>query len=156
MLKTWNLFIKLKKRRIELLEVTTSEKIKMTLLVNQTLENNGENMADIPAYNSQGGLRWKKKEASRCKTQQDRNWKKAGNSERITSTTVLSVTEKWTVVVNLLIDNEEKTLFKKHGQLLGFNGLNSFTKYHYRMQAANSRDSCTDKDLEVQEIRDHF
>lgn len=73
MLKTWNLFIKLKKRRIELLEVTTSEKIKMTLLVNQTLENNGENMADIPAYNSQGGLRWKKKEASRCKTQQDRN-----------------------------------------------------------------------------------
>lgn len=45
----------------------------MTLLVNQILENNGENMADIPAHNSQGGLRWKKKEASRCKTQQDRN-----------------------------------------------------------------------------------
>ena len=98
----------------------------MTLLVNQTLENNGENMADIPAHNSQGGLRWKKKEASRCKTQQDRNWKKAGNSERITSTTVLPVTEKWTVVVNLLIDNEEKTLFKKHGQLLGFNGFEFF------------------------------
>ena len=57
---------------------------------------------------------------------------------------------------HLLIDREEKPLFKKHGQLLGFNGLDSLTKYHYRMQAANSRDSCTDKDPEVQKIRDHF
>ena len=51
------------------IEVTTSEKIKMTLLVNQTLENNGKNMADIPARNSQGGLRREKKGTSRCKTQ---------------------------------------------------------------------------------------
>ena len=62
MLKTWNLLIKIKKIIIELLKVTTSEKIKMTFLVNQTLENNGKNMTDIPAHNSQGGLRWKKKE----------------------------------------------------------------------------------------------
>lgn len=53
-----------------------------------------------------------------------------------------TVIQKCIVRVNLLIDYEEKALFKKKkklGQPLGFGRLGSLNEYYFRVWAANSR-----------------